>query len=132
MVAQLYDRLYQDPRLSPDGRRLLLTSYSGVEGEPVVWMLELERGTLSRFTTQTGLRAFWTPEGDGVVFGSSRDGLTNIYLKPVDGARTAEQLSSGEYRAPTSISPDGKTILFHSLSERGDLDIGELTLASDG
>lgn len=102
-VAELFDRPYMDPRVSPDGRQLLLSSYS-FERTPLVWILELQRSTLSRFTTQTGMRAFWTPSGDAIVFASSRDGPSNIYLKPVDGARSAEQLTSGEYRVPTATT----------------------------
>jgi len=103
------------------------SSYSGL----LVWMLDLQRGTLSRFTTEMGVRAFWAPSGDEVVFGSTRDGQLNIYLKPVNGARSAEALSSGDYRVPTSISPDGKTILFRTFSTQGDHDIGALMLGSD-
>ncbi len=76
-------------------------------------------------------RAFWAPSGDEVVFGSRRNGQMNIYLEPVDGARSAEALSSGAHRAPTSISPDGKTILFRTFSTQGDHDIGALMLERD-
>jgi len=41
-----------------------------------------------------GVRAFWAPSGDEVVFGSTRDGQQNIYLKPVDGARMVVSIAT--------------------------------------
>ena len=45
LVAELFDKRYQDPRLSPDGRQLLLSSYSATE-TLLVWMLELQKSVL--------------------------------------------------------------------------------------
>ncbi len=43
------------PRLSPDGRRLARQIVDAVRGNPDVWVEDLEDGSLTRVTTDTGL-----------------------------------------------------------------------------
>ena len=99
---------YNQPRLSPDGRRALL----GVEQD--VWIYELDRG--SRFPlTRDGVsvRSVWSPDGARVAYTSARSGIDNIFIQPSDGGGTPLQLTDGEDRSHVDAwSVDG-TLSFH-------------------
>jgi len=57
---------YTFPRLSPDGRRVAV----GIaEREAQVWLHDLSRETLTRFTFEgnRNLNSVWTPDGKGIA-----------------------------------------------------------------
>jgi len=117
-------RAYRDPRLSPDGRRLAVTILDP-KGEDV-WVLELGRGTLTRLTLGEGrsTRPLWSPDGERVLFASDRvEDDFNIFSQPADGSGAAEQLTAWG-SVPTSVSSDGKTIVFRQNSGTTGRDIG--------
>ena len=124
-------RAFLDPRLSPDGRRLAV-AISGTDGYET-WLLELGRGTLTRLTFGEGLsmRPLWSPDGERVIFASRREGTFSIFSKAADGSGTAEQLTGDAYRIPTSISSDGKTIVFRQDSNTTGRDIGMVRLEGE-
>jgi Tol biopolymer transport system component len=96
-------RSYGEPRFSPDGRRI------AVEADEDIWMLEVARGTLSRFTVDGGRDPVWTPDGTGVTYAV---GLGDIFSKPADGSGEAEPLAHLEFRSRLgSWSPDGETLV---------------------
>jgi serine/threonine-protein kinase len=122
-------RVYGHTRLSPDGQRLAVdTTDAGTN----VWLLELGRDTLTRLTFEgSNVRPLWSPGGERVLFGSNRAGVYNIFSQPADGSGTPEQLTTGAYRIPTSVSSDGKTIVFRQNSDTTGRDIGMVRLESE-
>ena len=70
-------------RLSPDETRLAASLVDPATSVPDIWMIDLARGGLSRFTFGPVLNsgAVWSPDGAHVVFRSNRKGLTEIYRK---------------------------------------------------
>jgi len=125
-------RAYYDPRLSPDGQRLAV-AIPGANGSDI-WLLEVARGTLTRLTLGEGLneRPIWSRDGERVLFGSTRgEGIYNIFSRPADGSGTAEQLTTGAHRVPTSVSSDGKTIVFRQNSDTTGFDIGMVRLEGE-
>ena len=125
-------RVYRDPRLSPDGERLAVT-IDDATGRGV-WVLELSRGTLTRLTFEGGnSRPIWSPDGERIIFSSNRvgDTFSNIFSKPADASGTAEQLTTGAHRIPTSASSDGKTIVFRQGSATTNRDIGMVRLEGE-
>jgi len=110
-----------DPRLSPDGRRVAVST-SGIRGQDA-WVLEIARGTQSRMTFEgRNTRPLWSPNGKDLFFASTGGGGTyNIFSAPADGRGAARQLTSGAYRVPSSISSDGRTVLFRQIGEGWDI-----------
>jgi len=108
-------RPYKFPRISPDGQRIALTL-----GEPSedIWLYDLARGVLSRFTLNPGYDAFpaWMPDGQRIVFSSTReDSVHDLFWQEVDGAGSAKRLlEDPEDQVPLSWSRDGKTLLFYN------------------
>jgi serine/threonine-protein kinase len=103
-------RPYDWPRLSPDGQRVAL------EIGPQIWLYDLGRGTLNRFTFDGDLNQSpaWTPDGTRIVFNSIADGGRSLFWQRADGGGGREQLStSASVQVPRSWSPDGQFLAFH-------------------
>jgi Tol biopolymer transport system component len=105
-------RGFWGPRLSPDGSRLAMSANDALME---TWMLELDRGALTRFTFEGNSHIpIWTPDGKRLVFSSDREGgAHNLFWKPADGSGEPERLSMTDYHQdPASFSPDGKLLAF--------------------
>jgi serine/threonine protein kinase len=115
-----------NPELSPDGKRAAISH--GPVGSGNIWMQENTR--LSRFTFGPGddRYAVWSPNGDRVVFASSRKGNYDLYQKPSDDSGSEQLLlQSAETKRPNSWSPDSQFILYNSDQNSGDLMVLPLT-----
>lgn len=120
-------RGYRRPRVSPDGRRVVVEvgdgRTAGSGGKVDLWMLERGSGTISRFTF--GLPSsdpVWTRDGKRVAYARSEaSGIgSDIFWQAADGSGAAEPL----YEAPGSqwpygFTPDDKTLVFNQNIERG-------------
>jgi serine/threonine-protein kinase len=118
---------FVNPRLSPDGQRLAMSTLV----KPDIWILELARGTMTRFTLGEGLNVapIWSPDGRRIFFTSNRNQAEfGVFSKPADGSGDAEQLTSGAYRVPSSVSSDGKTAIFRQRADNSSWDIGMIRL----
>jgi eukaryotic-like serine/threonine-protein kinase len=73
-----------DPRISPDGRRVMLSVDTGA-----IWMLDLDTQTPT-LMTEEGFYPQWSPDGREVIFGSTRNKTFDIYRRPVDLSRPEE------------------------------------------
>jgi serine/threonine-protein kinase len=131
-------RLYREVRLSPDGRRLAVR-IRREEGLGDVWVLDLARDTMTRLTfgedSTYNVRPLWSPDCERIFFTSNRaDQPFQIFWKSADGSGDAVQLTTGAYAEPTSISSDGKILVFNQFFE-GDNEnsnIGIIRIADDG
>ncbi len=77
---------YLVPRLSPDGRRLAFHDIAG--GEYDVWILDLERGTVERLTTDQGRDSepIWSPDSTRIAYLSTgQPGGPGIFIRRADG-----------------------------------------------
>jgi serine/threonine-protein kinase len=104
----LSERAFQHPRLSPDGKQLLVTITENDRSD--VWVSEPERGTMTRLTFEANnASAIWAPDGKRLIFSSDRSGPFNMYAIQSDGLERVERLTTSEnIQMPTSWSADGK------------------------
>ncbi|MEX1310310.1 MAG: hypothetical protein AB1Z65_07825, partial [Candidatus Sulfomarinibacteraceae bacterium] len=73
-----------DPRISPDGRRVMLSVDTGA-----IWMLDLDTQTPT-LMTEEGFYPQWSPDGREMIYGSTRNKTFDIYRRPVDLSRPEE------------------------------------------
>jgi serine/threonine-protein kinase len=104
-------RSYVAPRISPNGRQLLVGIADRTEH---IWLYDLSAGTSKQLTFDAANRApIWTPDGQQVTFSSNRDGALNLFVAPVDGSRAPQRLTTSDsMQLPGSWSPDGSTLAF--------------------
>ncbi len=125
--------LYRNPALSPDGTRLAAEATDPQSRNQDIWLVELARGVMSRFTFDPGndIYPVWSPDGGHIMFGSDRDGgVFNLYQKLANGAGEEELVvKSSDGIAPYSWSPNGRYLVYRFI--RGGTNLGILPLVGD-
>ena len=102
-------------RISPDGTRVAYRKDSFNLAAQDIWLLDLNKGSSSRFTFGPGTSELplWSPDSSELVFSSDRDGVLNLYRKPANGAREETPLlRSNLNKRAESWSRDGKFLLY--------------------
>jgi Tol biopolymer transport system component len=123
-----------NPSLSPDGQRLARNRT--VNGNNDVWVLELRRSVLSRFTFDMGADIFpvWSPDSARIAFASLRQGgVSDLYEQSVTGEQKQERLllATPESKYPTDWSPDGRFVLYRTTGTKTGQDLWALPLEGD-
>ncbi|MBI3049306.1 MAG: PD40 domain-containing protein [Acidobacteria bacterium] len=116
---------YGYPRLSPDGRRV------AVELDNQIWLYDLSRDTLTRFTFEGSANQSpgWTPDGTRIAFRSNKEGANNLFWQLADGSGGLERLASSESTQNlTSWSADGPLLAFFEIHPRNLRDIWVLRI----
>jgi eukaryotic-like serine/threonine-protein kinase len=114
-------------RLSPDGRRLA----NGVIGDQGtdLWVVDLTRGTATRLTFGgTNDLPVWMPDGRALIYSGAANGKAGLYRVLADGTGKPELLLETPSPTPTSVTPDGKAVLFTQLGPNGHARIMKLAL----
>ena len=104
-------RVFGRPNLSPDGRRIATTiREAGLD----LWVYDAISGAESKLTEGLVVQSFvWTPDGSRIIFGSNHEANSNIYSVLADGSGDPELLlASDEWDYPTSVTPDGRKVVF--------------------
>jgi eukaryotic-like serine/threonine-protein kinase len=102
--------------LSPDGTRIA-ASIGGTNFD--LWIYDLAREVLSRFTTDPGLdqHPAWTPDGKEITFSAGRAGPRNLFQKAADESAPEQRLSrSDSQQYAGSWSPDGRHLAYSQLN----------------
>ncbi|WP_442771961.1 Tol-Pal system beta propeller repeat protein TolB [Paenirhodobacter enshiensis] len=103
------------PRLSPDGNRVLYTTYE--TGFPRIKMLNVASGGGSLMAETPGTMTFsprFSPDGGSVVYSLEQNGNTDLYKMSVAGGGSTRLTSSPSIETAPSFSPDGSRIVFES------------------
>jgi dipeptidyl aminopeptidase/acylaminoacyl peptidase len=105
---------YQNPRVSPDGKRLALEINEG--NRRAIGLYELSGGnSLARLTYEGNSRVpVWSADGKRLAFQSDREGDRAIYWQSIDGG-PAERLTRpepGVVHTPESWAPSSDVLLF--------------------
>jgi serine/threonine-protein kinase len=125
-------RAYMHPRLSPDTTRVAVWAD---DQESDIWMWDLSRATLSRFTLHPGLDNFpvWTSDGRRVIFGSDRGGALNVFWQAADGTGAPERLTEGDsVQLASGVSPDGTWAIYSQIKAGSLRDVMMTTLTRLG
>ncbi len=106
------------PTLSPDGRRLAITVFAGLESD--IWVKQLDKGPSQKLTFE-GMNSqypTWTPDGKSVTYFSNvRNGGIeyDLWTKRADGSgQAALQLTFTKSLAEALWSRDGKWLIFRT------------------
>jgi Periplasmic component of the Tol biopolymer transport system len=108
------------PRWSPDGGKIIYTSYFR-SGYPDIFLMDL--GSLQRTTfvsfkgTNSGAR--FSPDGRNVAMVLSGEGNPEIYVSNAQGRQITRKTRTPSVEASPSFSPDGSQIIFTSDAAGG-------------
>jgi Tol biopolymer transport system component/predicted Ser/Thr protein kinase len=114
-------RAYGYPRISPDGRRV------AVELDNQIWMYDLARDTLTRFTFEgtANQDPTWTPDGSRLAFRSNKESAAaRLFWQQADGSGGLERLTIGEYQQNARAwSPNGDVLTYQENHPQSSRDI---------
>ena len=99
-----------------------------------IWLIDLERGTQSRFTFDPAddLNPTWSPDGNRIAFSSARKGQRNIYVKAANGVGEEQLLfGSASDKNVECWSPDGRLLLLNTTAAREQRQIWALPLEGE-
>ena len=122
--------------VSPDEKTVAVGVRNGSQTD--IWLEEMGRGVLSRFTFRSGINRnpIWSPDGGRLIFSfaslSSGSYSSDIYQKPAGGNGQEELLlHSGLNGFPGDWSPDGKWIVYEQTGQKTANDLWLLPLSGD-
>ena len=103
-----------DPRLSPDGRRLVLVA-DGFQ----VWSIDLESETAS-LVSPNGFYPLWTGDGRHLLYGTTRNRNYDLMRVPADlsGPETA-LLDWEDNLRSAAVAPDGSFVFRQEVPDKG-------------
>jgi Tol biopolymer transport system component len=122
---------YWAPTLSPDVKRVAVHREEGARD---LWIFDLGRGTNSRLTSDAGTEdsPVWSPEGNRIVFSSSRAGHNDLYMKSSAGTGQEELLLASDYdKVPDDWSRDGRFLLYTQSDPNTGQDIWVMPMTGD-
>jgi len=126
-AVQLSDKIAAVPRVSPDGRFIACFYRAQVSTFSKLAVLPFDGGEpLKVFdrppTTFVEAGIQWTPDGRALSFIDNRDGVSNVWLQPVDGSPPRQLTNfTSETIFRFAWSPDGKMIVAERGTETGDI-----------
>ena len=112
------------------GTNNIVVTHREHAGSTNLWIYDAARGVPTRFTFDPE-HSGWSPDGDTVYFNSNRLGHAALFRKSSSG-NGVEELVVNVSADPTSISPDGKHLLFTRLGESTGRDLWVVPLTPEG
>jgi serine/threonine protein kinase len=101
-------------QLSKDGKRIVYDSYDVASKNSDIWLYDIARGINTRvtFDPKVDIVPQLSPDGNRVVFSSTRQKTADLFAKDLNGMSSEELLyGSPRNEYATSWSPDGKSFL---------------------
>ena len=125
------ENVYSYPfRLSPDGRRVAATRVR--PGGNDLWLLDLERGSASRFTSASALNIYpvWSPDGRKILFSPA---ALRLFRKDSGGSSEEEGVIGGpNTQYANDWSRDGRSIIYFELAPGAQRDLWILPITPGG
>ena len=103
------------PRFSPDGSRVLYTSYES--GFPRINLLDVGSANRRQVQTAEGEMAFsprFSRDGSRVIYSLTNGGNTDLYLGDIASGASVRLTSAPSIETAPSFSPDGSRVVFES------------------
>jgi Tol biopolymer transport system component len=107
--------LWVQPRISPDGKRLLVRRIA--QPNCSLWIVDLERGVKTRLPMEADPHdAIWSGDGTAILYDvMSGDGRTGVFRSMLDGGKLELLAPSAEHELScNSLSPDGRFLAMTS------------------
>ena len=125
---------FSDPALSPDGKRIAL-QLNVAEGRSAdIYLVDLSRGSFTRFTFGQQLEALpvWSPDGSQIIFTSNAAGYLDLFRKAASGAGDEEGLlSTAGHKFPDDWSPDGRLLIYETADPETRIDLWVLPMSGE-
>jgi serine/threonine protein kinase len=105
---------YTNPAISPDQQKVAVGIRDAQTGTRDIWIIDVQRGTNFRLTTDPAddQNPTWSPDGSKIAFSSDRRVKGDIYLRAANGGGADELLvETGEYNYVEDWSGDGQLLL---------------------
>jgi serine/threonine-protein kinase len=126
-LFDLPENLYFDLAMSPDGSRLAMTIGRGArsgadEGSDDIWVYEIARKTMTRFSFGGGDTPIWSADGSRIFYVSQNATGTQstIWVRPADGSRDPVRLGTVASRAFLHyVSPDSRSFILDFEDHNG-------------
>lgn len=101
------------PRWSPDGSKLLYTSFFR-SGAPDIFQIDLRSSQRTSFVSFRGTNssARYSPNGQQVAMVLSGEGTPEIYISNAQGRQVSRKTRSDAVKSSPCFSPDGSRIVF--------------------
>ena len=124
------------PRFSPDGTRVAfgVTETPGVGSDADLWVLDMERGTRTRLTSEGNNRFFpvWSPDGSQLAFADGSGATNRVLLTSADGSGEPETLlDRNERQFPMSWAGDSNVMALYTDNPSTARDLYVLSLDGD-
>jgi Tol biopolymer transport system component len=128
------------PALSPDGLYVAVARTGGsdpsAQGGADVWLIEVARASVSRFTSDpdADTRPVWSPDSSRIVFASTRKGQWTLFEKPANRSRDEQPVAgvSQTNVAPLDWSSDGRYLLYSAQDPKTGSDLWALPMSGGG
>jgi serine/threonine protein kinase len=112
------------PEISPDGRQLAVSRT--IQGNQDIWLVDLIRGGLTRFTFDSAIDSapVWSPDGMRIALASNRKDTYQLYVKSSRGAASEELvLETPNQKLPQDWSKDGRFLLYSEIDVKNGRDL---------
>ena len=121
---QITDKFSENPAFSPDGKQIACLYLAQPGGSHTLAILPSEGGdpikTLPFTGPITNLR--WTVDGRALVYGATRNGVTNLWAQPIDGSAPKQLTNFASERVFTfDFSRDGKQVALARGTQTSDV-----------
>ena len=132
-IATVGDRLGNPDGVSysPDHSQLVFFERGATSSQ--LWMLDIRRGLVSRFTDDADENIFpvWARDGNRIIYSAVRNGQVSLYQRPI-GAGERELLvqTQTEETFASDTSSDGRYIVYQRMSTQVTNETGTYNFAS--
>jgi serine/threonine protein kinase/Tol biopolymer transport system component len=112
--VQLTDKASQNPAISPDGKYIACSYLDQPNGTFKLAILPREGGQPVKtftYTSSDTTNKQWSPDGRAIIYGITRNGVTNLWAQPIDGSPPRQLTNFASDRIFSfQISRDGKQV----------------------